>query len=94
MMGRIEGLYIGGVVHERRRRHIKKGDDEIEIITYKLVDSNDRSFYVEDYAPSEYYDLSAQVCAPVYIKPYRKNNGQLSYTICFKKDFASRGEIF
>jgi len=51
-MGRLEGLFVGGTVRDRRRRYINKaGSDQVEIVTYTLTDSNDRNFYVEDYAP-------------------------------------------
>lgn len=56
--------------------------------------NNDRNFYVEDYAPSSYRNIGDQTVVPVYIKPYRKSNSQLSYTICIKKDFETRGESF
>ena len=52
---------------------------------YTLTDSNDHNFYVEDYAPSSYRNIGDQTVVPVYIKPYRKSNGQFSYTICIKK---------
>ena len=94
-MGRLEGLFVGGTVRDRRRRYINKaGSDQVEIVTYTLTDSNDRNFYVEDYAPSSYRNIGDQTVFPVYIKPYRKSNGQLSYTICIKKDFETRGESF
>ncbi len=94
-MGRIEGLYVGGVVRDRRRRYINKtGSEQIEVVTYTLTDSNDRNFYVEDYAPDSYRNLGDYSLVPVYIKPYRKSNGQLSYTICIKKEFETRGESF
>ena len=44
---------IADRVRDRRRRYINKaGSDQVEIVTYTLTDSNDRNFYVEDYAPS------------------------------------------
>ena len=94
-MGRLEGLFVGGTVRDRRRRYITKSDSEqIEIVTYTLTDSNDRNFYVEDYSPSSYRNIGDYTVVSVYIKPYRKSNGQLSYTICIKKDFETRGEAF
>lgn len=94
-MGRLEGLFIGGTVRDCRRRYINKsGSDQIEIVTYTLADSNDRHFYVEDYAPTSSRSIGDQTVVPVYIKPYRKSNGQLSYTVCIKKEFQTRGESF
>ena len=92
-MGRLEGLFVGGTVQDRRHRYINKsGSDQIKIVTYTLTDSNDRNFYVEDYAPTSHRNIGDQTVVPVYIKPYRKSNGQLSYTICIKKDLETRGE--
>lgn len=95
-MGRITGMYIGGIVQERRRRYIDKGNAErVEIVTYTIVDDNDKKYYLEDYSPSSYRDLGALVLEPVYVKPYKKKNGDLSYTICVKKKFeGGRGEVF
>ncbi len=94
-MGRFEGLFVSGRACYHRRRYINKSSSEQgEIVTYTLTDSNDRNFYVEDYALSSYRNIDDQTVVPVYIKPYRKSYGQLSYTICIKKDFETRGESF
>lgn len=94
-MGRIAGLFVGGVVQDRRRRYIDRPEgQQTEIVTYTLTDDRDRRFYVEDYSPTVYRNIGDQMVVGVYIKPYRKRNGELSYTICIKKDFESRGESF
>lgn len=95
-MGRISGLYVGGIIKERRRRYIDRKDNEqAEIITYTLSDEGSKNYFVEDYAPQSYHDVGEQMLVPVYVKPYRKKNGDLSYTICIKKDFeGGRGEVF
>ena len=95
-MGMISGLYVGGIIQERRRRYIDRDNDErIEIVTYTVSDDCDKKYYVEDYAPSSYRDLGSQLLVPVYVKPYKKKTGELSYTICIKKNFDSgRGESF
>ena len=95
-MGKISGLYVGGIVLERRRRFISRGNNEkIEIVTYMVSDSNDKKYYIEDYAPSSYRDIGSQLLEPVYVKPYKKKSGDLSYTICIKKNFdGGRGEAF
>ena len=60
-MGHLEGLFVGGTVRDRRRRYINKASsDQVEIVTYTLADSNDRNFYVEDYAPSSYRNIGNQ----------------------------------
>ncbi len=59
-MGPLEGLFVGGTVRDRRRQYINKSSSEQgEIVTYTLTDSNDRNFYVEDYAPSSYRNIMA-----------------------------------
>ena len=94
-MGRLEGLFVGGTVRDRRRQYINRSSSEQgEIVTYTLTDSNDRNFYVEDHAPSSYRNIGDQTVVSVFIKPYRKSNGQLSHTICIKKNSETRGESF
>ena len=95
-MGKISGLYVGGIIQERRRRYINRENNErIEIVTYTITDDSDKKYYVEDYAPSSYRDLGSQILEPVYVKPYKKKTGDLSYTICIKKNFdGGRGEAF
>ena len=95
-MGKISGLYVGGIIQERRRRYINRDNDErIEIVTYTVSDENDKQYFVEDYAPSSYRDIGTQILEPVYVKPYKKKSGDLSYTICIKKDFhGGCGESF
>ena len=67
-MGRLEGLFVGGTVRDRRRRYINKaGCDQVKIVTYTLTDSNDRDFYVEDYAPSSYRNIGgSKRCSRLY----------------------------
>lgn len=95
-MGKISGLYVGGSILERRRRFISRDNNEkIEIVTYTVSDENDKKYYIEDYAPATYRDIGAQILEPVYVKPYKKKTGDLSYTICIKKNFeGGRGEAF
>lgn len=71
---RVSGLYLGGSIIERTRRHVLKDNPTTEIVTYTLRGSNDRKFYVDDYTPESYYDIGEQVCLPVYVKPYQKHN--------------------
>ena len=93
-MGRLMGLFVSGVVEDRRRRYIQRGESSVEIVTYTLRDDTERRLFLEDYAPGNYRNIGDQICVPVYIKPYRKKNGDLSYTISIKKDFETRGESF
>lgn len=62
-MGKISGLYVGGIVQERRRRYINRENNErIEIVTYTIADDNDKKYYVEDYAPSS--PFFSECCPP------------------------------
>ena len=95
-MGKISGLYVGGTIQERHRRFINRQDDNrVEIVTYTISSVGDKLYYVEEYAPSSYREIGSQLLEAVYIKPYQKKSGDLSYTICIKKDFhGGRGESF
>ena len=95
-MGKITGLYVGGTVQERHRRFINHNNNErVEVVTYTVSDEGNKSYYVEDYAPSSYRDIGSQLLEAVYVKPFKKKSGDLSYTICIKKDFqGGRGESF
>ena len=89
------GLVVIGQVRERTRRMVPLDNPRTEIVTYMIIDDNDHRYYVDDYAPSSYYETGANVGLAVYVKPYKKRNGELSYTICVQKDFHStKGEVF
>ena len=51
-------------------------------------------YFVDDFEPEKYYNISEYVMLPVYIKAYIKRNNQASYTICTRKDYQTRGEAF
>ena len=60
-MRRLEGLFVGGTVRDRRRRYINKaGSDQFEIVTHTLTDSNDCNFYAEYYALSSIRNICDQ----------------------------------
>ena len=91
----LSGLLIRGIVKERTRRHVPFDNPTTEIVTYTISDENDRRYYVDDFAPSSYYSVGENVESNVYVRPYRKRNGDLSYTLCIQKDFhAIKGESF
>lgn len=89
------GLLIRGTVRERTRRHVPFDNPTTEIVTYTISDENDRRYYVDDFAPSAYLAVGEIVESNVYVRPYRKRNGDLSYTLCIQKDYHSmKGEAF
>ena len=92
----ISGLLLCGFVNLRTKRTVLVDNNEIEIITYHVVDSTGRHYYVDDYSPSEYYDKGAYVRLPIYVKPYRKKTGDLSYSLNILKPYRSsaKGEEF
>ena len=94
-MPRIVGLYAGGVVKERTRRYVPQDNPTTEIVTYTLLDDDsNHQLFIDDFKPNKYYDVGSYMLVPVYIKPYQKRNGSLSYTICIRKDFQTKGEVF
>ncbi len=92
--GNMSGLLIAGTVVDRMRRRVPANNPTTEIITYTIQDSENRKFFVDDYAPDSYYDLDKYVCLPVYIKPYLKKNGEPSFNFNVQKRQSGRGEHF
>ena len=92
----VSGLYIAGTVQERTRRMVPAENPATEIVTYVITDENQKRYYIDDYAPDSYFEISEYVEAPVYIRPYRKKNGDLSYSISIQKTYhrQSKGESF
>lgn len=91
----ISGLCLIGTITFRTRRQVA-GNSKIEIVTYTIVDNNDRHFYVDDYSPNEYFEIGQIVKLPVYVKPYKKKSGDVSYSLNRLKTFQpiSKGEAF
>lgn len=88
------GLYLFGQVIDRTRRHVPKDNPTTEIVTYTVQTERDTKYFIDDYAPDSYYDIGAQICLPVYIKTYKRRNGDPSYTLMIQQDDRSRGEHF
>ncbi len=88
------GLSLSGTVIDRTRRLVPRDNPTTEIVTYTIQDDHNRKFYVDDYAPNGYHDINVKVCLPVYIKPYKRKNGEPSYTINVQKLEITRGEHF
>ena len=90
----IHGLCLNGFVIDRTRRHVPKNNPTIEIVTYTVSDNFDHKYYVDDYAPSDYFEIGECVSLPVYIKPYLRKNGDASYNLSIQKKTSLRGEHF
>ena len=91
-----DGLILSGKVTARSRRNVPANDPKTEIVTYVVQDEVERKYYVDDYAPSSYHDIGDQVVREVYVKAYRKKNGEPSYSLNVQKEFQGhpRGESF
>jgi len=91
------GLIVRGKILKRTRRHIEtKNGEQIVVVTYVIEGDEKRKFFIEDYSPSAYYDVDTIASIPVYVKPYTKKSGGLSYTLNVQKEFeyAAAGEEF
>ena len=93
---KITGLYLSGTVRERTRRMVPADNPTTEIVTYVITDENERRYYLDDYAPESYHEIGDCIEVPVYIKPYRKKTGDLSYSISVQKayQYQAKGESF
>ena len=90
------GLILCGTVSQRTKRTVPVNNSTIEIVTYLIVDSNGRFYYVDDYAPDHYHEVGQPIHVAVYVKPYRKKNGDPSYSLNFLKPFhpSNKGTLF
>lgn len=88
------GLSLSGTVIDRIRRMVPRDNPTTEIVTYTIQVDNNKRFFVDDYAPDDYYDINSTVSLPVYIKAYRRKNGEPSYTLNVRKPEFVRGEHF
>ncbi len=90
------GLFLFGQIVDRTRRTIKTRDNSsAEIVTYAIQDINGRRYFVDEYAPNEYYEISEYAELPVYVKTFKKHSGDIGYSFCVQQPFGStRGEHF
>ena len=92
---KVMGLHVGGIIIERTRRMVPLDNPTTEIITYTLEGKDHRKYYVDDYAPAHYFERGSYIDVPVYVKPYRKRNNDLSYTLCIVRSrMPTHGESF
>lgn len=89
------GLAVTGTIIDRMRRLVPKENPTTEIVTYTIIDSHNRKYYVDDYDTRGFYhDLNSRVSLPVYVKTYVRKNGDPSYTLNIQKEHTSRNEHF
>ena len=90
----LHGLSVSGTVIDRTRRMVPHDNPSTEIVTYTIQDGYSHKFFVDDYAPTGYHELNSNVCLPVYIKTYKRKNGEPSFTLNIQKLDNARGERF
>ncbi len=91
------GLFLVGEIEDRVRKMVISQGIEVEVVTYTISCGTGRNYYVDDFAPNDYYNLHEKAVIPVYIKAYKKKNGEPSYMLkLLKKDVkvTSRGTRF
>ena len=56
----------------------------------------EQDYYIDDYAPDSYHEVGDYAVIPVFIKPFRKKNGDPSYSLSVQKAYRhhSKGESF
>jgi len=90
----VPGLALSGTVIDRTRRMVPRDNPTTEIVTHTIQDGYNRKYYVDDYAPNGYHDLQSSVSFPVFIKAYKRKNGEPSYTLNIQKMDMTRSEHF
>ena len=88
------GRFLFGTVSDRTLRYVPKDHPTTEIVTYTVQSSHDTHYFVDHFAPDSYYNIGADVCFPVYIKTYKRRNGDPAYTLMLQQDETVRGECF
>ena len=77
----LSGLFLSGQVIDRTRRTIQtRNNSTAQIVTYTIQDNNSRRYYVDEFAPDEYYEIGDLITVPVYVKTFKKNNGDIGYS--------------
>ena len=92
------GLYIFGQIADRSRRNIPVRDNSTaEIVTYTVQDATGHHYFIDEYSPDGYNDIGSFVEIPVYVKTFKKKNGDIGYSFCVQQKRFSvpiRGEQF
>lgn len=89
------GLYLFGTVVDRTRRLVPKDNPTTEIVTYTAQTNQNTKIFIDEYAPSSYYDIGADISVPVYVKTYERKNGEAAYTLMIQhENILTRGEHF
>lgn len=89
------GLFLCGNIIDRVKKNVQLPDRVIEVVTY-TVDIHSRRYFVDDYDPESYLSKGEFVSLPVYVKPYRKKNGDITFMLKIQKNVtvSNQGEHF
>ena len=70
-------------------------DTSTQIVTYTIMDSANRRYYVDEYSPDEYHEIGDYIIIPIYVKTFKKNNGEIGHSFAVQQQFnPARGENF
>ena len=85
------GLFVFGEVVERTKRTIP--NTTTEVVTYTIQDNEGRRYFVDKYIqPSEQetcFERGSYVEIPVFVKTFRKRNGDIGYSFCVQQESRS-----
>ena len=89
----LSGLYLFGDVVDRSKRTIPQ--TSTEVVTYVIQDNAGRRYYVDEYSPQNYLERGENVEIPVYVKAFKKRNGEIGYAFNVQQQqINSRGVRF
>ena len=89
----LSGLYLFGEVVDRSKRTIPQ--TSTEVVTYVIQDNAGRRYYVDEYSPQNYLERGENVEIPVYVKAFKKRNGEIGYAFNVQQQqINSRGVRF
>ena len=91
------GLFLIGEVSDRVKKSIATHGMDVEVVTYTISCNDRQRYYVDDFDPEKYFSVGEKISIPVYVKAYKRKNGEAAYMFKLqKKDIfvASRGERF
>lgn len=66
-------------------------DTSTQIVTYTIMDSGSRRYYVDEYVLDEHHEIGDNIIIPVYVKTFKKNNGEIGHSFAVQQQFGSAG---
>ena len=93
----LSGLYVFGEVTDRTRRTVPTRDNSnAEIVTYTIQDTAGHRYFIDEYSPQRYNDIGTVVEIPVYVRTFKKRNGDVGHSFGVQQQLtiSTRGERF